>query len=188
MAGDTYWTPSPSRSLTGTSTRCSANGTGKSSLVRALLGAQKPQQGSVTVFGRSAWKERVAVMSQVGFVPEEAEAEKEMSVGQLVDFQRRLFPRWDDRIVARRFDRLRIARSRRFSTLSKGRRARCSSPHEDQQVRRVASASVKSTWRTSPFEEASRPARARGAEAVEAASDESGRAITRKCRRWKSTS
>ncbi len=96
------------------------NGAGKSSLVRALLGAQRPQEGNVTVFGRSAWDDRVAVMARVGFVPEEAEAEKEMSVGQLVDFQRRLYPRWDDRIVARRLDRLRIARKRRFSTLSKG--------------------------------------------------------------------
>ncbi|HEY0592133.1 MAG TPA: ABC transporter ATP-binding protein [Thermoanaerobaculia bacterium] len=96
------------------------NGAGKSSLVRALLGAQRPHEGHAAVFGRKVWDERVAVMARVGFVPEEAEAEKEMSVGQLVDFQRRLFPRWDDRIVARRLDRLGIARNRRFQTLSKG--------------------------------------------------------------------
>jgi ABC-2 type transport system ATP-binding protein len=96
------------------------NGAGKSSLVRALLGAQRPQEGHVAVFGRKVWDERTAVMARVGFVPEEAEAEKEMSVGQLVDFQRSVFPRWDDRVIKRRFDRLRIARKRRFATLSKG--------------------------------------------------------------------
>lgn len=96
------------------------NGTGKSSLVRALLGAQRPTVGGMTVLGRSAWSDRVAVMRQVGFVPEDAEAEKEMSVGGLVDFQRRLFPRWDDRVIERRFAKLKITRKRRFSTLSKG--------------------------------------------------------------------
>jgi ABC-2 type transport system ATP-binding protein len=96
------------------------NGAGKSSLVRALLGAQLPHEGHVAVFGRRVWNDRVAVMARVGFVPEEADAEKEMSVGQLVEFQRSLFPRWDDRVVERRFEKLRIARKRRFSTLSKG--------------------------------------------------------------------
>jgi ABC-2 type transport system ATP-binding protein len=96
------------------------NGAGKSSLVRALLGAQRPERGRVTVFGRSAWDDRVAVLSRVGFVPEEGETEKEMSVGQLVEFQRRVFTRWDDRVIERRFAKLKIAPKRRFSTLSKG--------------------------------------------------------------------
>ncbi|MCA1733042.1 MAG: ATP-binding cassette domain-containing protein, partial [Acidobacteria bacterium] len=96
------------------------NGAGKSSLVRALLGAQKPQKGRITTFGLSAWDDRVAVMARIGFVPEEAEAEKEMSVGQLVDFQRAIYARWDESVISRRLARLAIGRKRGFKTLSKG--------------------------------------------------------------------
>lgn len=96
------------------------NGAGKSSLVRALLGAQKPEKGRITTFGLSAWDDRVAVMARIGFVPEEAEAEKEMSVGQLVDFQRAIYTRWDESVIGRRLERLAIGRKRRFTTLSKG--------------------------------------------------------------------
>jgi ABC-2 type transport system ATP-binding protein len=96
------------------------NGAGKSSLVRVLLGAQRPEKGRVTTFGLSAWDDRVAVMSRIGFVPEEAEAEKEMSVGQLVDFQRAIYSRWNESVVTRRLERLAIGRKRNFRTLSKG--------------------------------------------------------------------
>lgn len=96
------------------------NGAGKSSLVRSLLGAQRPQKGRITTFGLSAWDDRVAVMARVGFVPEEAEAEKEMSVGQLVEFQRAIYSRWDESVVGRRLARLAIDRKRHFKTLSKG--------------------------------------------------------------------
>jgi ABC-2 type transport system ATP-binding protein len=96
------------------------NGAGKSSLVRALLGAQRPQMGRISTFGLSAWDDRVAVMARIGFVPEEAEAEKEMSVGQLIEFQRAIYSRWDESVISRRLERLSIGRKRRFKTLSKG--------------------------------------------------------------------
>ena len=96
------------------------NGAGKSSLVRALLGAQKPQKGRIATFGLSNWDHRVAVLARIGFVPEEADAEKEMSVGQLIDFQRAIYARWDESVISRRLERLAIARKRRFATLSKG--------------------------------------------------------------------
>src|SRR5688572_3973633 len=49
------------------------NGAGKSSLVRCLLGQQRPQDGRVLLFGQDAWRERPQVMQRVGVVPEEAD-------------------------------------------------------------------------------------------------------------------
>ena len=96
------------------------NGAGKSSLVRALLGVQRPEKGRITTFGLSAWDDRVAVMARIGFVPEEADVEKQMSVGQLIDFQRAIYSRWDESVINRRLERLAIGRRRSFKTLSKG--------------------------------------------------------------------
>ena len=50
------------------------NGAGKSSLVRCLLGHQRPSAGAVRLFGRDIWRERTALMQRVGVVPEEPDA------------------------------------------------------------------------------------------------------------------
>ena len=47
------------------------NGAGKSSLVRCLLGQQKPTSGTATVFGQDIWKTRARIMARVGVTPEE---------------------------------------------------------------------------------------------------------------------
>jgi len=50
------------------------NGSGKSSLARALLGIQPRDGGSVRVLGRDPARERASLMSEVGYVPEEPQA------------------------------------------------------------------------------------------------------------------
>jgi len=50
------------------------NGAGKSSLVRCLLGQQRPAAGRAMLFGRDAWRHRASLMAQVGVVPEQPDA------------------------------------------------------------------------------------------------------------------
>ena len=45
------------------------NGAGKSSLVRCLLGMQKPAAGRIQVFGEDAWARRERVLARVGVWP-----------------------------------------------------------------------------------------------------------------------
>ena len=64
------------------------NGAGKTSLVRCILGQQKPNQGRVTIFGRNVWTDRAPLMSRVGVVPEDPDAPPEMTaafLGQLLE-------------------------------------------------------------------------------------------------------
>ena len=42
------------------------NGAGKSSLVRCLLGQQKPSGGRVSLFGRDSWRHRTRLMQRLG--------------------------------------------------------------------------------------------------------------------------
>jgi len=96
------------------------NGAGKSSLVRCLLGQQKPSAGRALLFGRGVWSERTALMARVGVVPEEPDAPPAMNALQLSDFCRRLYPRWNQKEVEDRLARFGVSVRNSFGRLSKG--------------------------------------------------------------------
>jgi len=98
------------------------NGSGKTSLVRCLLGQQKPSVGRARLFGRDAWTERPRVMERIGVLPEEPDAPPSMSARELADFCRRLYPRWDGAAVLARLDRFGVPTQSPFSRLSRGER------------------------------------------------------------------
>lgn len=98
------------------------NGAGKSSLVRCLLGEQRPDDGTVRMFGQDVWTRRAALMQRVGVVSEDADAPPEMSVAALTAFCARLYSRWDGNDVARRLERFGINPAARFGALSKGQK------------------------------------------------------------------
>jgi ABC-2 type transport system ATP-binding protein len=102
------------------------NGAGKSSLVRCLLGQQKPSAGSIAIFGDDAWRRRASLMERVGVVSEEADAPAEMTVGALADFSSRLYGRWNAAAVNERLGRFRIAKTAKFGDLSKGQKKQVS--------------------------------------------------------------
>ena len=98
------------------------NGAGKSSLVRCLLGHQKPQGGRVEVFDRDVWKHRVDVMRRVGVVPEADDAPPGMNARQLSRFCSRLYPSWESASVFDRLERFEVPLKVPFGKLSKGQK------------------------------------------------------------------
>lgn len=98
------------------------NGAGKSSLVRCLLGEQKPSSGAARLFGEDSWRNRARVLSRVGVVPEEPDAPPAMSARELEGFCRRLYPRWDSAAVERRLARFAVPADVPFARLSKGQK------------------------------------------------------------------
>ncbi|MEA2462430.1 MAG: type transport system ATP-binding protein [Acidobacteriota bacterium] len=97
-------------------------GAGKSSLVRCLLGQQKPDAGSVTLFGEDVWKHRPTLMERVGVVSEEADAPPQMKVAELSRFCGQLYSRWSHDAVEQRLRRFGIDGQARFGDLSKGQK------------------------------------------------------------------
>jgi ABC-2 type transport system ATP-binding protein len=83
---------------------------------------QKPEAGSVTIFGDDVWRHRKTLMSRVGIVPEESDAPPAMRVGEIAMFCARLYPRWDADAVTKRLDRFAIDPKARFGDLSKGQK------------------------------------------------------------------
>ena len=98
------------------------NGAGKSSLVRCLLGQQKPTAGRATLLGEDVWKRRARLMARVGVVPEEPDASPAMTAKQLSAFCSRLYARWDDRALAARLLRFGVPDNVPFGRLSKGQK------------------------------------------------------------------
>ena len=96
------------------------NGAGKSSLVRCLLGQQRPSSGRAMLFGEDVWKARARLMARVGVVPEEPDAPPAMTARQIAGFCRRLYPSWDQAGVDRRLERFGVPPGVAFGRLSKG--------------------------------------------------------------------
>jgi ABC-2 type transport system ATP-binding protein len=98
------------------------NGAGKSSLVRCLLGAQRPAAGSVRLLGSDVWSRRASILSDVGVVPEEPDAPPAMTVRQIARFCSRLYPRWDAAGMDERLRRFGVPTDIPFGRLSKGQK------------------------------------------------------------------
>jgi len=102
------------------------NGAGKSSLVRCIVGQQRPAAGSIALFERDAWKHRTELMERTGIVAEDGDAPPDMTVGQIERFSSRLYAKWDPAAVSARLERFGIDPKAKFGTLSKGQRKQVS--------------------------------------------------------------
>ena len=102
------------------------NGSGKTSLVRCLLGHQKPLTGRVELLGQDVWSRRTTLMQQVGVVSEEPDAPPSMTPGQLLSFCAGLYPRWDAAAAGERMRRFRVPLEVPFGKLSRGQKAQLS--------------------------------------------------------------
>ena len=98
------------------------NGSGKSSLVRCLLGWQKPSGGRPELLGEDPWRHRARLMARVGVVPEEPDAPREMTPRQLGAFCARLYPSWDAEGYGARLSRFGVPPATAFGRLSKGQK------------------------------------------------------------------
>lgn len=98
------------------------NGAGKSSLVRCLLGEQRPAAGRALLLGKDIWTQRASVLREVGVVPEEPDAPPAMTASQLARFCSRLYLRWDAASVSERLRRFGVPEDVPFIRLSKGQK------------------------------------------------------------------
>jgi len=99
------------------------NGAGKSSLVRCLLGQQKPTAGGCFLFGKDVWKHRARLMARIGVVPEDPDAPPSMTARQLSAFCSSVYPSWDTPSVLARLARFGVPATTPYGSLSKGQRA-----------------------------------------------------------------
>ena len=100
-----------------------ANGAGKSSLFRILLGVQSPNAGKATILGRDCTDLTADDRARIGFVNEEHSLPTWLRVDELVAMQRRLYPKWDEKRYRNIVDHFHVLPDQRIGQLSRGERA-----------------------------------------------------------------
>lgn len=101
-----------------------ANGAGKSTTIRILMGLVRQDTGSVEVLGHPMPAEQIAAKLEIGFVSEDMRLYGAATLAWHMNFVRSMYPRWDqayaDKLV-RRFD---LKPEQKVKGLSHGQRVK----------------------------------------------------------------
>lgn len=101
-----------------------ANGAGKTTIIRHVLGLLRAESGTVRVFGMDPVVEPVAVLSRIGYLSEENDLPAWMRVGELIRYTRAFFPAWDEDYAEELRRAFGLDPSARIRDLSRGQKAR----------------------------------------------------------------
>jgi ABC-2 type transport system ATP-binding protein len=99
-----------------------ANGAGKTSTIKTLLGFRTPSGGSARIQGRDIMRERIEINARIGYVSETNTLYLGMTTLQLCAFYRATSRRWDQALVDRYLQLFNLPPKARIRTLSKGMR------------------------------------------------------------------
>ena len=100
-----------------------ANGAGKSSLFRVLLGFEPAAGGSARILGHDSARLTPALRERIGFVNEEHTLPGWMRVRDLRGMQQRQYPRWNDARHEEVISHFNVDPAQRIGELSRGERA-----------------------------------------------------------------
>ena len=95
-----------------------ANGAGKTTIIRHLLGLLRAQSGTVRVFGMDPVTAPVAVLSRIGYLSEENDLPAWMRVDELLRYTRAFYGSWDDDYAEELRSAFGLDLSKRISDLS----------------------------------------------------------------------
>jgi ABC-2 type transport system ATP-binding protein len=100
-----------------------ANGAGKSSLFRILLGFATPTSGSARLLGCDSGALTPAMRGRIGFVNEEHTLPGWMRIAELAAMQARQYPQWNAERYGQVLRNFNVAPSQKIFQLSRGERA-----------------------------------------------------------------
>lgn len=97
-----------------------ANGQGKTTLIKHLLGLYRPQAGSVQVFGYDPVRNPVEVLENIGYLSENRDLPAWMTVAELLRYVAAFHPNWDRSYERELLDILQLDTTKKLRQLSKG--------------------------------------------------------------------
>jgi len=98
------------------------NGAGKTTTIKVMVNIIRPTAGRATVLGVDSRRLGPSQFRQIGYVSENQEIPTAMTVQELLDYCRPLYPAWDEDFAATLVRMLDIPLQRRISHLSRGTR------------------------------------------------------------------
>jgi ABC-2 type transport system ATP-binding protein len=96
------------------------NGAGKTTTIKLLMNLLRPTAGEARVLGVSSTCLGPPELAQIGYVSENQELPLWMSVRQLVDYCRPLYPTWDRALERKLLDQFALPPERKLRHLSRG--------------------------------------------------------------------
>jgi len=96
------------------------NGEGKTTLIRTIMGVIPRDAGSISFKGQRVTFNGSAYKKDIGYIPEDAFFYGWMSVGGLLEFNGRFFPKWDARKAEDDMKRFGLEPDSKVRTLSRG--------------------------------------------------------------------
>ena len=99
------------------------NGAGKTTLLKCITGIYQPEQGTVTLDGEHVY-ENPAVKERIGYVADSNDFFPRYRLGKMVEFYRRVYPKFDEKKIMEMNALFRLDMNRRVAELSKGQKMR----------------------------------------------------------------
>lgn len=100
-----------------------ANGQGKTTLIKHLLGLLRAKHGKVRIFGMDPVTHAVEVLERVGYLSEERDLPEWIRVDELMRYTSAYHPNWDEDYGQELLRTFRLDPSKKVKELSKGMRA-----------------------------------------------------------------
>ena len=97
-----------------------ANGAGKSTTFKLMLGLIRPDQGSVEVFGRNAEDLGAEQKQEIGTVFSDSGFSEYLKVNQLIPVMKRFYPDFREEEFAERCEKFQIPRNKQIRDFSTG--------------------------------------------------------------------
>jgi ABC-2 type transport system ATP-binding protein len=101
-----------------------ANGAGKSTTIRILMGLVHQDAGSVRVLGRAMPAEQISAKMDIGFVSEDMRLYGAATIGWHMEFVRSIFPKWDAPYATELLRRFDLKAEQKIKGLSHGQRVK----------------------------------------------------------------
>jgi ABC-2 type transport system ATP-binding protein len=101
-----------------------ANGAGKSTSIRVLMGLVHQDRGSVRVLGRSMPAEQAAAKLEIGYVADDMRLYGSATMAWHMEFIRSIYPRWDQSYSESLLQRFGLKAEQKIQGLSHGQRVK----------------------------------------------------------------
>lgn len=101
-----------------------ANGAGKTTVIKHILGMLRAQTGTVRVFGQDPVTNPVGTLGRIGFLSEDRDLPDWMAVGELMRYTQSFFPNWDEKYAEELREMFDLDLRAKIGKLSRGQRAR----------------------------------------------------------------
>jgi len=99
-----------------------ANGAGKTTTIKTVMNIITPTRGSTRILGVDSRSLGVAQLQRIGYVSENQELPRRLTVAQYLEYLRPFYPSWDRELERSVLGELRLPADRRMGDLSHGMR------------------------------------------------------------------